>query len=135
MMTNITNDDLGINRPVKSSATGKVSPVQATSNKQELPANGNTLPAGTVDAEQGSQVKQTDDSKKLNEAVRVLNEQVQSVQRELRFSVDEDSGQTVIKVIDLSTKEVIRQIPNEEALGVAKTLNEGADVKLFSSYT
>jgi len=40
----------------------------------------------------------------------------------------------VIKVMDLATKEVIRQIPNEEALNIASKLAEGVDMKLFSEY-
>ena len=74
------------------------------------------------------------DSEKLDAAVRELNEHIQAVQRELHFSVDKDSGQTVIKVMDLSTQEVIRQIPNEEALSFARKLDEGVELELLSEY-
>jgi flagellar protein FlaG len=45
-----------------------------------------------------------------------LNELVQAIRRELEFSVDEQSGRTVITVVDAETREVIRQIPPEEVL-------------------
>ncbi len=53
-----------------------------------------------------------------------LSNYVQSVQRNLNFSIDESSGQTVIKVIDSESEEIIRQIPSEEMLALARRLNE-----------
>lgn len=57
-----------------------------------------------------------------------LNELVHELHRELRFSVDEDSGETVIKVIDQQTEEVVRQIPSEEVVRLRKRLEEAAGV-------
>ena len=53
-------------------------------------------------------------------AVKQLNAAVQSVRRELEFSVDEDSGRTIVKVTDSKTGDVIRQMPAEEALEVSR---------------
>jgi len=53
-------------------------------------------------------------------AVKQLNAAVQSVRRELEFSVDEDSGRTIVKVTDSETGDVIRQMPAEEALEVSR---------------
>ena len=83
-----------------------------------------------------SKVNQTEDPKEteeekqaseqsLNNAVKQLNSYVQSTNRNLEFNIDNDSGQTVIKVTDSETDELIRQIPNEEALYIAKQLTEG----------
>jgi flagellar protein FlaG len=52
-----------------------------------------------------------------------LNDYVQSVQRALEFSVDEQTGATVITVLDAETHEVIRQIPPQEVLAVARELS------------
>ena len=57
-----------------------------------------------------------------------LNELVQELHRELRFSVDRESGDTVIKVIDQETDEVVRQIPSEEVVQMRKRLQEAAGV-------
>jgi flagellar protein FlaG len=42
--------------------------------------------------------------------------------RDLQFSVDEESGRTVVTVRNSSTGEVIRQIPDAEALRIAQSL-------------
>lgn len=55
----------------------------------------------------------------LAQAVNDINGHIQNLQRDLQFSIDDDSGQTVIKVIDSESKEVIRQIPPEEVLAMA----------------
>jgi flagellar protein FlaG len=53
-----------------------------------------------------------------------LQQLVQSVQRQLNFSVDKHTGSTVIKVIDSATEEVVRQIPSEEILTLQRRLAE-----------
>ena len=59
----------------------------------------------------------------LTAAVEQINSYVSSASRDLLFSVDTDSGQTVVKVTDAETKKLIRQIPNEEALKIARQLD------------
>ena len=58
----------------------------------------------------------------LNQALGNLREYAQKLQRDLQFSIDKTSGQTVVRVIDAQTKEVIRQIPTEDALVMAERL-------------
>jgi len=60
-----------------------------------------------------------------------LNKYVQNVHRDLLFSVDQDSGNTVIKVIDSESKETIRQIPAEEVLQVAKSIKDTIEGNLL----
>ncbi len=55
---------------------------------------------------------------KINKALRNL------VSSNLEFSVDQDSGQTIVRVVDIETKDVIRQIPNEETVAIAKSLDK-----------
>jgi len=64
------------------------------------------------------------DTKQLTEAVSKLNDYVQNIHRDLSFSVDKDSGETVVRVYDSETKEVIRQIPAEETLKLAASLKD-----------
>jgi flagellar protein FlaG len=61
--------------------------------------------------------------KELDQAVKAVNDFVQSANNSLQFSVDEGSGKTVVKVIDIATKEVIKQFPSEEMLAIAKALD------------
>ena len=42
----------------------------------------------------------------------------------LRFRVDPEAGQVVVSVVDAETGDVLRQIPSEEALAIAKSLAE-----------
>ncbi len=64
-----------------------------------------------------------DTDKKLEDVVKDV---AQIVRRDLNFSIDRDSGMTVVKVIDPSSKEVVRQIPPEEMLALARRLAEMA---------
>ena len=64
------------------------------------------------------------DAEELNKAVNDITESMSMMQKGLAFKVDEDLGIQVVKVIDVSTGELIRQMPNEEALEIAKKLNE-----------
>ena len=61
---------------------------------------------------------------KVQQAIKDANKTIQTLAQSLQFSVDEDSGDMVIKVMDKETKEVIRQIPSKEMLEIAKRLDE-----------
>lgn len=58
------------------------------------------------------------------EAASKIASLVQNVSRELRFSVDDGTGRTVLTVTDRNTEQVIRQIPGEEVLELAERLME-----------
>lgn len=77
---------------------------------EALPSRGKELPA---------QVANTAD---ISETVTEINDIIRSVQRDLAFNVDEDSGRTVISVIDSESGELIRQIPSEDLLAIATHL-------------
>lgn len=70
-------------------------------------------------------------SKELGEAVTRLNDYVQNVQRDLQFEVDMERGETIVRVVDNETQEVIRQIPDEVALRLAKNLQHDEPLTLF----
>lgn len=64
--------------------------------------------------------------KDVEKAVTELTNHFQNIQRNLNFSVDEDSGVTVVKIVDMESQEVIRQIPTEDALALAQRLRESS---------
>jgi len=68
----------------------------------------------------------------VDEAVSKLNDYIQNQQRNLRFSVDDDSGETVVTVMDGRSEEVIRQIPDETVLRLARKLDQDEPLQLFS---
>jgi len=48
---------------------------------------------------------------------------VSSMSRDLNIEVDSSSGKAVIQVVDPQSKETVRQIPGEEALRLARTID------------
>jgi len=60
----------------------------------------------------------------IEQAVEKIQETVNNLSQNLKFSIDEDTGKTVIKVMDVQTQEVIRQIPSQEAITIARTLDK-----------
>jgi flagellar protein FlaG len=60
----------------------------------------------------------------IEDTVRRLNELMAERDRSLSFRVDEASGRTVITVLDATTHEIVRQIPSEEVLALARAVEE-----------
>ncbi|MFW9081037.1 flagellar protein FlaG [Pseudomonas sp. P2757] len=68
------------------------------------------------------------DETKLKLAVQEIEKFVQSIKRNLEFSIDEHSGKVIVKVIASETGEVVRQIPSAEALKLAESLSNASHV-------
>ena len=94
--------------------------------EQPLPNKG--VPAADDSVRSVEQVNQTAqvDAEALQQAVKEIAASMNLMQKGLAFNIDEDSGVQVVKVIDEQTGDLIRQIPNEEALEIAKKLSEVA---------
>ena len=60
----------------------------------------------------------------LRSLVKDLNASVKLFNTNISFSIDKDTGKEVIKVVNADTKEVIRQIPEEDALRIASHIKE-----------
>ena len=118
---------------IKSAARPPVQPVFVPNTS---PGSG----SGTVDGQSGSILppspavqppqlaKQPPARADVEQSVAKIADYVQSIQRNLSFSLDESSGQTVMQVIDSETDQVIRQIPSEYVLELAQNLKELEDV-------
>lgn len=66
----------------------------------------------------------------IDQAVQQMQQSLPSMARNLQFSLDEETGRTVVKVVDADTNEVIRQIPSEEVLAIAQTLDKSTGLLL-----
>ena len=115
------NNDIGMIKPI-------LTPAAQASPAASMGKTGSDLQqkaaADTVrEAKEAAQEKEP-----LEDVVSDLNKLVRELQSELRFSVDKDSGDTVIKVIDRETDEVVRQIPSEELIHLRKRLQDAAGV-------
>ena len=60
----------------------------------------------------------------LESAVHDLNQSMKANSSNLAFSIDPDTEQTVVKLMDSSTGEVIKQFPSKEALAIAKAIGD-----------
>jgi len=60
----------------------------------------------------------------LDAAVANIQSYAQSVSRNLNFSIDDSTGEVVVKVIDGDSGKVVRQIPSEEVLKLAARLDD-----------
>ncbi len=60
----------------------------------------------------------------VQQAIEKIQQTTEKLAQNLQFSIDKDTGITVIKVLDSQTQEVIRQIPTEEAVSIARTLDK-----------
>lgn len=64
------------------------------------------------------------DSQLTDSAVREINQALQTLATSLRFEVDDESGHTLVKVIDQDSGEVLRQIPSEATIRIARSLDK-----------
>jgi len=92
------------------------------------PANRPPAPAHSAEKNGQSAAKQHGndgvDATKLHDAVKSANQFLQAMSRNLSFSIDKDTGKTIVKIVDDTTKEVIRQIPSQEMLAISKALDK-----------
>ncbi len=105
-------------RPARPVAQKSADPATTAISGGSLPVTGKDLPPvstlQTGDAETRS--------REVRETVQNLNDFIQRQDRALQFEVDDVTGDTVIKVMDSATDEVIRQIPSEELLALARRM-------------
>lgn len=60
----------------------------------------------------------------LESAVRDLNQSMQANNSSLAFSIDPDTEHPVVKLMDSSTGEVIKQFPSKEAIAISKAIGD-----------
>jgi flagellar protein FlaG len=91
-----------------------------------------SVSAGVAVVKEANVARESDE---LKQAVSQLNNFVQTMQRDLQFSIDKESGTMVVKVIDAKSEKVIRQIPSEETLRLARSLAERSDDVAFNIFS
>lgn len=57
-------------------------------------------------------------------AVDKINQVIQASSQGVEFSINNDFNRLIVKVVDQQTNEVIRQIPSEEVLEIARSLDK-----------
>lgn len=115
-------DSSGIHpRLAAAGATGGRSPADhAGSTSPAGPASaGKTLPAG------GQNQPPAPTRDQVQQAAQQIQSYLNDSRREFQIQVDDDSGRTVVRVINPATHELIRQIPSEEVLTLSRALSAG----------
>ena len=59
----------------------------------------------------------------LREVVAAADRAVTALQNSVQLSLDSDSGQPIVRVVDTETGQLIRQIPTEEVLELRRALD------------
>lgn len=93
--------------------------------RQDLSSKGQAMPP-TKESSQPS-------SQQLEKAAENMNKHVQNLKRDLHFSVDEDTGETVIRVVDSESQKTIRTIPSDEFLSMQQQFNQSVGLLLNAS--
>jgi flagellar protein FlaG len=60
----------------------------------------------------------------LTRSLEEINRFLQPVNGDIIFSQDDDTGRTIVKIIDTKTQTVLRQIPTKEVVEIAKELDK-----------
>ena len=63
---------------------------------------------------------------RVEKATQGLNEFFSSIQKNIQFSIDEDTDRSVVKVLEASSGDVIRQIPAESVLELAAKMSKAS---------
>ena len=69
-------------------------------------------------------VSQPPSPEQLQNAVDSINQAMRQSSQNLEFSVDRDTNKQVVKMVDAKTGDLIRQIPSEETLAIARSIDQ-----------
>lgn len=75
-----------------------------------------------LDARNQQQQQQPAEAKQLDDTIKELNQRMQAWSTGLRFSVDEEAQRVVVSLVDTASGEVIRTVPSDAVLKVAKMI-------------
>jgi len=105
-------------RPDTAAIAGSSDSGKSTAAAAHAPRPAAPPPSETRKIEQQAELSR----QSVEKLVERIGKAIQIERRSLSFTVDTDLGKTILKVIDLETDEVIRQIPSEELLRIAEAI-------------
>jgi flagellar protein FlaG len=107
-------------QPIGSSTQPLAQPVAHSALGTDHPA---LVAQGSPDA--GSQQVRTakPSPQEVQQATDAINKALERSDQSVRFSIDHDTGTTMVTVVDSSTNEVIRQMPSEEVISIARSID------------
>ncbi|WP_351075282.1 flagellar protein FlaG [Shewanella sp. CAL98-MNA-CIBAN-0140] len=121
----LNRHETGLDATSDTSDTSVAAPLTVEKNTYVAETDKVALTKTLTETEQSVADKdQQSEAEVLAEVVEQLSEVVTLMNKGLAFSVDEDSGSAIVKVMDIDTGDIIRQIPSEEALELAQKLQD-----------
>ncbi|MBU3071162.1 flagellar protein FlaG [Aestuariicella sp. G3-2] len=115
----------------KQDVVASITPVSGSGNRGSVSvSSGQSLPQGISAEPTETDFPVTESG--VNQAIAELNSYVQNEQRDLMFSLDEGTGDMIVRVIDRSSGDLIRQIPHEVVLDLAAKARENEPLQLIS---
>jgi flagellar protein FlaG len=118
------NNNLNFSTKPKNEVNNDINTVGYTQTAQDTKLN-------VVDAEKVKKEAESEASKnlvteiyKLDKAAQQLQSFADKTNTSLEFLVDQDSGRNVIKVIDKTSGDLVKQYPTEEVLAIVAKLSE-----------
>lgn len=91
------------------------------------PSNTGAQPGTSVELPQiavNQVAEQKVSAEQLKNVVDNINRTLQQSNRSLQFTVDSDSKQQLVKLVDTDTGDVIRQFPSKEAMAISRAIDQ-----------
>lgn len=111
--------------PIQNSGVAQAPPKKSEESSESVSAASSaTTATETIPNELTGPKSQEENKQKISNAVEDINNFFQMAQHSLGFTVDEVSGKMVMQIRDTKTNELIRQIPGEDVLKLAKRLDD-----------
>lgn len=116
-------DSISSNMPAPLSALADTAPTQARPEPAvQVTGTAAARNGGDAAARQNGAGAQRGGAEHPQEAFEEINAAMQAWDTGMRFEIDEDTQELVVSIIDSQSGEVLRQIPSEEVLHVAKMI-------------
>jgi flagellar protein FlaG len=115
---NVSNQ-VSVQRPSVNTVAEFKEVASGVAKRQQMAFDGKVQPQDVV--------KSTDsvkDTEALTRAVETIASYAESLGRSLAISVDDRSGDFIVRVQNASTEELVRQIPSEEVLAISQAIKD-----------
>jgi flagellar protein FlaG len=123
-----TVNNIALNRQGNGNATTSQSaiPLQSTEKTHDREATSENVVALKTAEQKAAEATQAEEGRQVTEEMlKELEQDIQAMHNVgLRFSKHNDSGRTIIKVLDKENDQVIREIPAEDVLNLAAKMEE-----------
>ena len=127
LVTQMTNNEVNIGAsipaPVIQLKAAPVAPKVTVPSKSADPKDSAAAMSKVADQRKTQSINEiTEMASEIREAIAAINEAVKKVPTSLNFSVDEASKRFVVQVTDKNTGELIRKLPGDAVLRIARQL-------------